>query len=118
MIVRVALPTYDLYGLMTRPGDILGRTKPGSLIEHRALLWYDMDLAHTSGPGDVFRPGRIEEILKDGGWLRVVYPTNSVEETELRFLHATRLFGVRWWDMNCIQTTDFIVQQSRISMLM
>jgi hypothetical protein len=103
---------------MTRPGDIVGRTKLGSLIEHRALLCYDLDIAHTSGPGDIFRPGRIEEILKDGGRIRVVYPTSSVEETELRLLHATRLFGVDWWHMNCIQTTDFIVQQSRISMML
>jgi hypothetical protein len=113
MLVRTALPEYDLYGLLTRPGDVLGRTKPGSLIEHRWLLCFDWQIAHTAGPGDIFRSGTIDEVLKDGGSLRLVHPTASLDETFARLFHANRLVGINWWNMNCIQTTDFIVREAR-----
>ena len=67
MFVMTALPEYDLFGLVVRPGDILARTKPGSVIEHRAMVCFDGEIAHSAGPGDVFRPGQLQEILKDGG---------------------------------------------------
>jgi hypothetical protein len=108
MFVRTGLPTYDIAGLLVRPGDILGRTKPGSIIEHRALIAFDGAIGHSSGPGDVFRPGALQEVLKDGGVIRVVYPTRSLEETEWRFVRANQIIGVPWWTMNCHTTTDFI----------
>jgi len=113
MLVRTDLPKYDLFGLVVRPGDILGRTKPSSLIEHTFLLGFDGEIGHSSGPGDIFRPGCLEEILKDGGLLRVVEPTGSLEETFIRLMHANRLVGVPWWNMNCHQTIDFIARESR-----
>src|SRR6266481_66871 len=99
MYVRTGLPTYDIFGLQVRPGDILGRTKRGSIIEHRALVAFDGEIAHMSGPADVFRPGVLDEILKDGGVIRVVYPTRSLQETEWRFERANRIMGVSWWNM-------------------
>ena len=108
MFVRTGLPTYDIAGLPVRPGDILGRTKPGSIIEHRALIGFDGMIGHSSGPGDVFRSGTLEEILKDGGVIRVVYPTRSLWETEWRLDRANRIMGASWWNMNCHTTTDFI----------
>ena len=118
MLVMVDLPRYQIAGLMVRPGDILGRTKPGSLIEHRVLLGFNGAIVHSSGPGDVFRPGLLQEVLKDGGVIRVVHRSASVEDTQRRFMNAERLIGVPWWRMNCIQTTDFIVQASRTPWLM
>jgi hypothetical protein len=118
MLIRTGLPKYDLAGLLVRPGDIIGRTKFGSIIEHTFLLGFDDEMAHSSGPGDVFRSGHLYEVLKDGGVLRVVDPTNSLRETELRFAHANRIVGVQWWSMNCHQTTDYIVQASRHPWLM
>jgi hypothetical protein len=118
MFVMMDLPRYDLFGLVVRPGDVLGRTKPTSIFEHTFLLCFDGEIAHSSGPGDVFRPGRLEEILRDGGVLRVVDPTTSIEETQRRFIHANRLMGVGWWNMNCRQTTTFIVTVARTPWLM
>lgn len=111
-LIRIALPTYNLYGLLVRPRDVLGRLRPLSIVEHTFLL-DDGKIAHTSGPGDVFRSGWLEEVLKDGGKLRVVDPTSSLDETYLRFANANRLLGVDWWDMNCRQTMAFIVSETR-----
>jgi len=107
------LPTYQIAGLPVRPGDVLGRTKWGSLIEHRALVGFNGAISHVPGPGDVFRPGTLQDILADGGQIRVVYPTNSVQESFRRFACADRIMGVSWWNMNCHQTTDFIVGWSQ-----
>ena len=109
MFVRTGLPIYDIFGLQVRPGDILGRTKPGSIIEHRALVCFDGTIGHTSGPDDAFRPAALEEILNDGGVIRIVYPTRSLEETQWRFDRANQIIGVSWWKMNCHTTADFIV---------
>lgn len=109
MLIRTGLPAYDIYGLTVRPGDILGRTKMGSIIEHRALICFDGEIGHVSGPSDVFRPGILDEVLNDGGIIRVVYPTRSLEETQWRFDRANQIMGVGWWEMNCHTTTDFIV---------
>jgi len=108
MYIRTGLPTYEIAGLPILPGDVLGRTKPGSLIEHRALIGFDGEVAHVSGPGDVFRLGTLQEILADGGLIRVVHPTDSLQESYRRFARAERIMGVSWWNMNCHQTTDFI----------
>jgi hypothetical protein len=108
MFVRTGLPTYQIGGLQFRPGDVLGRTKPGSLIEHRVLIGFDDAIAHSPGPGDVFRTGWLQDILADGGPIRVVNPTRSLQESELRFARANQVIGVSWWNMNCQQTTDFI----------
>src|SRR5580704_6914912 len=97
MLVRIALPIYDLFGLAVRPGDILGRTKIRSLIEHTFLLGFDGEIGHSSGPGDVFRPGKLDEVLKDDGIIRVVDATGSLEETYLRFAAANRIIDVPWW---------------------
>ena len=113
MLIRTVLPKYDLAGSLVRPGDIVGRTKFGSIIEHTFLLGFDDEIAHSSGPGDVFRLGHLDEVLKDGGLLRIVDPTSSLLETDLRFAHANRILGVPWWDMNCHQTTEYIAQASR-----
>jgi hypothetical protein len=113
MIVMTGLPEYRLGGLLVRPGDIVGRKKFGSLIEHTFLLGFDDEIAHSSGPGDFFRLGYIDEVLKEGGMLRVVDPTGSLRETQLRFAHANQIIGVPWWDMNCHQTTSYIAQASR-----
>jgi hypothetical protein len=80
-----------------------------SIIEHRALIGFDGEIGHSSRLNDVFRPGAIEEILNDGGIIRVVYPTRSLQETEWRFSRANQIMGVSWWKMNCHTTTDFIV---------
>jgi len=108
MITQIGLPTFQLAGVPIRPGDILGRTKPGSLIEHRALIGFDGEIAHVPGPEDVFRFGTLQEIIADGGLIRVVHPTHSIQETYRRFARAERIIGVSWWNMNCHQTTDFI----------
>ncbi len=108
MYIRTGLPTFQIAGLSVRPGDILGRTEPGSIIEHRVLIGFDGVIAHVAGPGDVFRPGRLEDILADGGLMRVVHPTESLQESYRRFARAEQIMDVSWWDMNCHQTTDFI----------
>jgi len=108
MFVRTGLPTYQIAGLQFRPGDIFGRTKPGSLIEHRVLIGFDGAIAHSPGPGDVFRRGWLQDILADGGRIRVVNPTRSLQESELRFARADQIMSVSWWQMNCHATTDFI----------
>jgi hypothetical protein len=118
MIVMTDLPEYNLAGLIVRPGDIVGRTKFGSIFEHRFLLAFDDEIGHSSGPGDVFRSGYLHEVLKDGGVLPVVDPTASLRETGLRLAHANQLLGIRWWDMNCHQTTYYIAQASRHPRLM
>src|ERR1039458_2892360 len=118
MLVMTDLPKYNLAGLLVRPGDIIGRTKFGSMIEPTFLLGFDNEIAHSSGPGDVFRSGHLHEVLKDGGVLRVVDATRSMRETELRFAHANQILGVRWWNMNCHQTTEYIVRASRNPWLM
>ena len=51
MLFRTALPVYNLFGLAACPGDVLGRQKWGSLIEHRWLLGFDGEIAHSAGPG-------------------------------------------------------------------
>lgn len=103
-----ALPTYDIFGLLVRPGDILGRTNPGSLTEHRVLIGFDGAIAHVPGPADVFRPGQLQEILTPGARIRIVNPTRSLEETDFRFARAHKLMGVSWWNMDCHRTTGFI----------
>ncbi len=113
MILMTSLPEYDLAGLSVRPGDIIGRTKFGSFIEHTFMLGFDDEIVHTSGPGDLFRLGSLEEVLKEGGILRVVDPTRSLQETQLRFAHARQIIGVPWWNMNCHQTTSYIAQAAR-----
>jgi hypothetical protein len=118
MLVMIDLPKYQIAGLTVRPGDILGRRKPGSLIEHRVLVGFNGAIVHSSGPGDVFRPGLLQEVLKDGGVVRVVHRTASLDDTKGRFMRAERIIGIPWWRMNCIQTTDFIVQASRTPWLM
>jgi hypothetical protein len=50
----------------------------------------------------------LQEILADGGLIRVVHPTYSLHESYRRFARANRVMGVSWWNMNCHQTTDFI----------
>jgi len=113
MFLMTDLPQHDLYGLIVRPGDILGRTTPAAIFEHRFLLGFDGQIAHSPGPSDVFRSGWLAEVLKDGGVLRIVDPTSSLQETQRRFINANRLIGVSWWSMDCIRTTDFIAIASR-----
>ena len=113
MIVLTELPRYELAGLVVRPGDIIGRTKFGSIIEHTFLLRSSNGIAHTAGPGDAFRPGWLDEVLKDGGVLQIVDATGSLRETRLRFAYANQIVGVLWWDMNCRQATNFIAKASR-----
>ena len=108
MYIRTGLPTYQIAGLPVRPGDVLGRTKPSALIERRVLVGFDGAIAHVPGPGDVFRPGWLQDILADGGLIRIVYPTDSLQESLQRFARAEQIMGVSWWNMNCHQTTDFI----------
>src|SRR5260370_1085491 len=67
MFLMTDLPQHDLYGLIVRPGDILGRTTPAAIFEHRFLLGFDGQIAHSPGPSDVFRSGWLAEVLKDGG---------------------------------------------------
>jgi len=109
MYIRTGLPTYQIGGLTFKPGDVLGRTKPGSIIEHRVVIGFDGAIAHSPGPGDVFRPGSLDDILMAGSQIRVVYPTGSLAESEQRFARANQIMGVSWWKMNCHQTTDFVV---------
>jgi len=110
MIVRTSLPTYQLSnGFTCRPGDILGRTKFGSLIEHRFLVGFDAEIAHSPGPSEAFRTGTLQEVLQDGGLLRMLNPSPSLEETYRRFERANMLMGVSWWNMTCHATVDFIV---------
>ena len=110
MVMRTALPTYDFAGLVARPGDIVGRVSRGSIlgIGHRALMGFDGAIAHSAGPGDYFRIGSIREILDDTELVSIIHPTRSLEETYARFARANQLIGTSWWDMNCIQTTDYI----------
>jgi len=108
MYTLMALPTYRIAGLLVRPGDILGRKNPGSAIWHHALLGFCNTIAHSPGPGDVFRFGVLQEILTPGARLRVVSPTTSTAETRRRIVRAGRLLGVSWWHMNCWQTATFI----------
>lgn len=108
MYMRIGLPTYEIAGLPVRPGDILGRIDPGSIIEHRVLIAFDGIIAHVPGPSDVFRQGWLQEILNPGARIRVVYPTRSLEETEFRFARADMLMGRSWWNMDCHRATDFI----------
>jgi hypothetical protein len=104
------LPKYGIgQGFSVKPGDILGRTKRGSLIEHRALVSFDGAVFHSPGPGDIFRAGWLGDVIAPGDTLRVVHPTNSWEETEQRINRAMYILDVPWWNMNCHQTTDFIV---------
>ena len=104
------LPQYEIVnGFRITAGDILGRTKPNSLIEHRVLVSFEGMVFHSPEPGDVFRGGTLDEVLAPGGQLRIVHPTHSMEETFLRLTRAQQILGVPWWNMNCHQTTDFIV---------
>lgn len=110
MIVRTGLPTYQLSsGFTYRPGDIVGRTKFGSVIEHRFLVGFDGEIAHSPGPGEVFRMGTLQEVLQDGGLLRMLNPSPSLEETYRRFERANMLMRVSWWNMTCHATVGFIV---------
>jgi hypothetical protein len=108
MYIQTGLPTYSIAGLPARPGDILGRINPGSIIEHTFLVCFDGTIAHVSGPADVFRPGSIQEVLTPGAWMRVVSPTRSLAETQLRFARANRLMGVSWWNMDCHRTMGYV----------
>jgi hypothetical protein len=104
------LPQYAIVsGFAITTGDILGRTKPNSIIEHRVLVSFNGLVFHSPEPGDVFRMGTLEEVLAPGGQLRIVHPTRSMEETFRRLARAKQILGVPWWNMNCHQTTDFIV---------
>lgn len=110
MIVLTGLPTYRLSnGFTYRPGDILGRTKFGSMIEHRFLAGFDDEIAHSPGPGQVFQLGTLPGVLAEGGMLRVVNQSPSLAETYRRFDRANQLMGVSWWNMTCHATVDFIV---------
>jgi hypothetical protein len=73
------------------------------------LQAFDGAIAHVASPTDFFRPGQLEEVISDGGILRVVHPTRSLEETERRFQRANQIIGVSWWEMNCHASTDYIV---------
>jgi hypothetical protein len=64
---------------------------------------------HSPEPGDLFRIGTLREVLVPGGQLRIVHPTRSMEETYLRLARAQQILGMPWWNMDCHQTTDFIV---------
>jgi hypothetical protein len=108
-IVMVGLPTFQVAGLSVRPGDVLGRTKPGSIIEHRFLCGFDGAIYHVPEPGKVFCCGWLSDTLSDGDSVRIVCPTDSLQETQRRIARAKQLMGVPWWDMNCQQTTDYIV---------
>jgi hypothetical protein len=104
------LPEYGIVeGFAVKPGDILGRTQRGSLIEHRALIGFDGVVYHSPVPGDVFRAGWLSDVIAPGDRIRVVHPTKSWEETERRINRAMQILDVPWWNMNCHQTTDFIV---------
>ena len=110
MIILTGLPTHRLSnGFTYRPGDILGRTKIGSLIEHRFLVGFDGEIAHSPGPGDVFQLGTMQTVLAEGGVLRTINRSPSLEETYRRFGRANMLMGVSWWNMTCHATVDFIV---------
>jgi len=99
---------YQIAGLTAAYGDILERQNPGSLIGHRFLLGYDGAIAHVPSMSDVFRYDRLEDVLTPGAQLRIIYPSRSREESELRFARANQIMGVAWWDMNCHQTMDFV----------
>ena len=104
------LPKYEIIdGFTIKPGEVLGRTKPGALFEHRALVSFNGAVFHSPAPGDVFRPGSLQEVLAPGGRIRIVYPSNSWEETARRIARAEQILGMPWWNMNCHQTTDFVV---------
>jgi hypothetical protein len=110
MIVLTGLPTHRLSnGFAYRPGDILGRTKPGNLIEHRFLVCFGGEIAHSPGPGDVFQLGTMQAILAAGGVLRAINRSPSLQETYRRFDRANMIMGVSWWNMTCHATVDFIV---------
>ena len=108
MIVPRFVP-YNLYGLEVWPGDVLGRIKPGSLVEHEFLVAFYGNIAHSPGPFEFFRSGTLDEVLKDGGKLRVTRPTTSLEESLFRFDRASEIVGVSWWQMNCHQSMAHVV---------
>lgn len=103
------LPTDNIAGLIVRPGDILGRTKPGSPFEHTFMLGYDRTIMHSPGPGDVFRADWLQTVLNPGSRIRIVNQSPSIQETQRRFARAEWIVGTPWWNMYCHQTTDFIV---------
>jgi hypothetical protein len=104
------LPTQEIVaGFVVKPGEILGQTKPGSVIEHRLLIGYHGIVFHSPGPGDVFRRSTLQEVLAPGGQIRIVHTTSSLQETQQRLARAELIMGVPWWNMNCHQTTDFVV---------
>src|ERR1035441_10912361 len=110
MIVLTGLPTCTLSnGFTYRPGDILGRTKFGSIIEHRFLVGFDEQIAHVPSASDVFQLGTLQDVLAEGGILRVINPSPSLQETYRRFSRAEMIIGVSWWNMTCHATADFIV---------
>jgi hypothetical protein len=109
VIVQTGLPTLSLSsGFSCRPGDIIGRTKFGSLIEHRFLVGFDGEIAHSPGPGQVFQLGTLQDVLKEGGVLCMINPSTSLEETYRRFARADRLMGIPWWNMTCHAAVNFI----------
>ena len=115
MLVWKELPTYTLSnGFSWRPGDILGRRKFTSPIEHRFLAGFDGEIAHTPGPSEVFQLSTIDQVLKDGGFLRVINPSPSLAETHRRFSRAEMIMGVSWWNMTCHATVDFIACPQQI----
>ena len=110
MIVLTGLPTHRLSnGFAYRPGDILGRTKPGNLIEHRFLVCFGGEIAHSPGPGDVFQLGTMQAVLAAGGVLRAINRSPSLQESYRRFDRANMIMGVSWWNMTCHATVDGVV---------
>lgn len=109
MYLREGLPTYVIYGLKAKPGDVLGRTNPGSAIEHEFLLGYGGAIAHVPDIWDVFRSDVIDNTLSPGGRLRVTRPTRSLEESEFRFARAKEIMGTSWWSKNCHEAMDYVV---------
>jgi|ERR1035441_3580620 hypothetical protein len=109
MIVLSGLQVYTLSnGFTYSPGDILGRTKFGSIVEHRFLAGFDGKIAHVPGPGHVFELGTLEDVLIEGGLLRVVSSSPSLAETYRRLNRAGRLMGISWWNMTCHATMEFV----------
>jgi hypothetical protein len=110
MGLPMGLPTYSLSnGFTYRPGDILGRTNFNSIIEHRFLVGFDGEVAHSPGPGQVFQIGTLQDVLVEGGILRVIHRSPSLQETNRRFDRAQMLMGVSWWNLTCHATVNFIV---------
>lgn len=102
-------PRYNLFEDFTVGlGDIVGRTLPGSFIEHTFIIDY-LGIIHSAGPGAVFERDRLQKVLVPGSRMRIINPSHSWEETRRRLARAEQIIGVPWWNMNCHQTMEFIV---------